>query len=108
MAEIEAKYNAVENEKNRIARELHDGLANEVLSISRGLAAREPETSKRLEKTDRELRNFAHQLDSNRKLHGRLPDIMNDFISHSSFTQSLKLEVDFFPKLFDLKNAEIN
>ena len=102
-----AKYTAVENEKNRIARELHDGLANEVLSISQSLAAREPETSKKLEKTDRELRNFAHQLDSNRKLHGSLPDIMNDFISHGSFTQSLKLKVDFFPRLFDLKNAEI-
>lgn len=102
-----AKYRAEEAEKNRIARELHDGLANEVLSISKSLAPDATQIRARLEETDRELRRFAHQLDSKRKFDSTLPDIMNDFIGHGGFGDALEVKVDFFPKLFDLKNAEV-
>lgn len=101
------KYKAEEAEKNRIARELHDSIANELLNIGESLSEGAADLKVRILETDRELRKFAHQLETKRKFESHMADILNDYISHGKLDGRLDIKVDFFPKPFDIENQEL-
>lgn len=101
------KYKAEEAEKNRIARELHDGIANELHKIGESLPKESTKLKERLLETDRELRKFAHQLETKRKFESSMADILNDYIGHGRFEEKLDIKVDFFPRTFDIENHEL-
>ena len=102
-----ARYEAEESEKHRIARELHDGLAGEILLIQRSIPDQLPQLQANLLRANRDLRNFSHQLDAKRKSRSPLPDILSDYINHNGLLDQLQISVDFFPKPFDVLDGEL-
>ena len=102
-----ARYEAEETEKHRIARELHDGLAGEILLIQRSIPDQLPQVQANLLRANQDLRNFSHQLDAKRKAKSPLPDILSDYITHNGLLDQLQISVDFFPKPFDVLDGEL-
>ena len=71
LAVIESSVKAIENEKNRIGKELHDGIAGSILKIVYETDNEQIGLSDKLLKTYNQVRDLSHQLDGT-AIHGEM------------------------------------
>jgi len=89
LALLKNTVNSVEQEKSRIGRELHDGIAGSLIKLVHDTETAQIQLSHKLLQTYNEVRNLSHQLD-NTPVHGelfleRVLDIIPENAEHQTF-----------------------
>jgi signal transduction histidine kinase len=87
--------------QSRIAMDLHDGFASDLMKIENELPSTAGQTKNALAQARLALRSFSHQLDANRKAEGTLEDMFIDYLRNWDYNK-LIIEVKFKPAPFEV------
>lgn len=100
---LSRKYiDGMESERTRLARELHDGVCNELLALEIGVKAEQDEGNKhqllaKLERTRENIRNISHELMPPIFSYATIEEIIEDYVSHLNLPDSLQLSFEATP-----------
>lgn len=94
---MQSYLNGLEAERERLAKELHDNVANELLSIDIQLKAEveSDHLSRQIENLHGEIRNISHELMPPKFRYASLPEIIYDYVSKLNERGNLQISVEF-------------
>lgn len=110
---LSRKYiDGLENERTRLARELHDGVCNELLALEIGVKAEQDQGNKeqllaKLGRTRESIRHISHELMPPIFSYATIDEIIEDYVSHLNLPDSLQLSFDASPADWSRISQEI-
>ncbi len=119
LSEIRAKYQGQNNERNRLSKEIHDGVGGSLAGLRLQLSqVNEELNSEKIEKIIsqltaifKELRAISHNLNLNYIEETDLKKLLSDFITSYTSDNSLNIQLNIYPDdaLFNInKNLKVN
>ena len=102
---LSRKYiDGMESERTRLARELHDGVCNELLALEIGINAEQGQEQKNkdrllanLEKTRNNIRQISHALMPPVFSYATIDEIIKDYVNHLNIPDSMDLSCNISP-----------
>lgn len=110
---LSRKYiDGLENERTRLARELHDGVCNELLALEIGVKAEQDQGNKeqllaKLGRTRESIRHISHELMPPIFSYATIDEIIEDYVGHLNLPDSLQLSFDASPADWSRISQEI-
>lgn len=110
---LSRKYiDGLENERTRLARELHDGVCNELLALEIGVKAEQDQGNKeqllaKLGRTRESIRHISHELMPPIFSYATIDEIIEDYVNHLNLPDTLQLSFDASPADWSRISQEI-